>query len=111
MMDNDQLDREIVRTVMGWKLIRQLDHHEWLYQDHTETHIRIPTDFHPTTDISQAFQVEDRIKKLDLSYIYGEHLMQIIIDDYTEVVSEKYLLAHATPLQRCQAALKAVKVG
>ncbi len=110
-MDKD-IDREVAEKVMGWRFIRvfsEVTPREYVFQDDKETMINVPIDFHPTTDIAQAWMVEEKIKELDSSYRYGEHLMKIIVNEYTEVISEKYLLAHATPLQRCKAALKAIE--
>ena len=51
----EDLDREMAE-VMGWKYIRYTGKY-WVYQDEHDTFFLVPRDFHPSTDIAQAFQV------------------------------------------------------
>lgn len=113
-MNTDQLDREMAK-VMGWKFIRSfegIDLNEYIYQDKKDTMINVSIEFHPSTDISQAFMVEDRIKELGLEKDYSYHLFKICKPNFplhSALKSEIFNVIHATPFQRCQAALKAVE--
>ncbi len=56
---------------------------------------------HYSTDIAAAYQMEERIKELGLESEYSEALL-----DLTDA-SEHFELIHATPEDRCRAALAA----
>lgn len=70
-----------------------------------QTHARVP---HYSTEIAAAFQVEEQIRKLKLVKEYCEALCEIV-DTRNDIVLRYSLwsLIHATPEQRCKAALKA----
>ncbi|TEB15154.1 hypothetical protein Psfp_02330 [Pelotomaculum sp. FP] len=57
--------------------------------------------FNPSTNIDDAYKLEEHIKNLGLQNSYIKALCNIVID-------ETWGLIHATPKQRCQAALFAV---
>lgn len=67
----------------------------------------------PSEDISAAWQVEERIEELGITQRYAECLGAVCRvyllrkDEWLDM----WLLAHATPLQRCRAALKACCKG
>ena len=56
-----------------------------------------------STDITAAWQVEERIAELGLDYDYGVALARML-------PPIAYKIAHASPLDRCKAALKACTV-
>lgn len=70
-----------------------------------------PWDVPPySTDISAAMQVEDRIAELGLQTPYCDELTNIVASDCgkTQLGAMRFDLIHATPKQRCLAALAAV---
>lgn len=64
----------------------------------------------PSTDISQAMMVEDKILERGLQDKYCFELSKIVTPvDKEDIWNQRWYLIHATPQQRCQAALKAVE--
>ena len=62
------------------------------------------------TDISAAWQVEEKIKELGLTEQYGNKIAIIVLDDNTTARQRIFDAAHASPEMRCKAALLA-KLG
>lgn len=64
-----------------------------------------------STDIAQAFKVEDTIAELGLKHTYCQALAVIVADAVTERgrVVDHFDFIHASPEQRCRAALECVK--
>ena len=63
-----------------------------------------------STDIAAAWEVEQKIEELKLRARYVQHLVAAMLGK--EVDSDEdmwWLLAHASPLDRCRAAIKATK--
>lgn len=62
-----------------------------------------------STDISAAMEVEGRIEAAGLEGTYAEALGKITAAECANGKSETFALIHATPEQRCRAALQAVR--
>lgn len=72
--------------------------------------------FMPDSDIGAAYPIGERMKELGEARRYGYELSRMVSigeerrGNFLTAGSERdYILAHASPLQRCKAALKAVR--
>lgn len=63
--------------------------------------------FNPTTDIAAAWAVEERIVELGLTEEYCRELYTIALK--RDIVNWRWQLIHATPEDRCRAALAAAE--
>jgi len=120
------LDRAVAERVMEWHQEVDYDYHppqfNWVdkngdYQEimsHPDQ-LANPPVWSPSKDIRAAFQVEDRIAELNLQNDYIAHLWSVVgatrngINFWTaDNFKAFWLCVHATPEQRCRAALEAV---
>ena len=62
-----------------------------------------------STDIAAAYQVEERIEELGLWRKYCWELIKIVSAKASDEMLQTWYLIHATPEDRCRAALKAVE--
>lgn len=77
---------------------RRMRNNEW--------HAQLP---YYSTDIAAAWEVEEKIKELGLQRKYAEALGIVIAESgHKGLYVEPFELIHATPEQRCLAALKAI---
>lgn len=95
------LDELIEREVFGWepKPTKDGDVQEY-YRSHFPSY---------STDISYAWQVEEKVKKLGLIEQYASHLLILTSSFNMNAKDVIFALAHASPEKRCKAALLAVK--
>lgn len=63
----------------------------------------------PAQNIEAAMEVEDRIAELGLADVYANHLCRITAAAQTNRLASTFDLIHATPEQRCRAALAAIE--
>jgi len=109
-----ELDALVAEKVMGWKT-------NWLKTDwyeevnpNTHRHKGLVKDFKPSTDNAAAFEAEERAIDKDPSmYI---HALASVVFGYSQVqdisdIRKMCMLIHATPEQRCKAAVLAVMDG
>ncbi len=123
-----ELDAAVARVVMRW---RSLGAHLWqdaegtvYYTGHDPTRVFVPhTVFRPSSDANQARWVEDQIRRLGTWQAYVDTLIHDLrLEEHTmhEAVAIGYpapedaqvvqqALVHATPVQRCRAAVAAVE--
>ena len=120
MADNELTGAELVRAVaervMGWQ--RQDGYNYWMTFSAGGTfklHALIAT-WNPIESIEAAFQVEDRLAELGLQNDYIAHLWIVVgatrngINFWTaDNFKAFWLCVHATPEQRCRAALAAIE--
>ncbi len=123
-----ELDAAVARAVMRW---RSLGAHLWqdaegtvYYTGHDPARVFVPhTVFHPSTDMRQARCVEEQIKHLGKRQAYRDALLyELRVEEH--VINEAYTsghpaledapvirqaLVHASPVQRCRAAVEAVE--
>lgn len=112
-LDPRELNRLVAEKVMGWTLTRWANGNgQWTLPDGSQgpTWNTMPRF---ATDIACAFQVEDRIAELNLKGSYAIALHDIIRQTYAPLyvmtdTDETWDLIHATPRQRCEAALATV---
>ena len=103
-----ELDALVAEKMMGWKYIPdKQERKSWIstlwvnWKDSKgTTQLLVPS---YSTSIAAAWLVEERIKELGLEPEYSEALL-----DLTDA-SEHFELIHASPEDRCLAALKAVE--
>ena len=116
------IDRQIAEQVMGWKKsilpIPNCVPEEFIWLDGIST-VNI-NNFHPSTNISDAWLVEETLMEKGLTCEYIDALIEITnilvfdsdkskqVFNYRLTSSVIFLLVHATPEQRCKAALEAV---
>ncbi len=105
-----ELDTLIAEKVMEWQ--RQDGYNYWMTfpaGGTFELHGLIAT-WSPSTNISDAMEVEDRIAELGLGNEYIGALRDVTgADAMSFTWQQDWLIAHATPRQRCEAALAAIK--
>ncbi len=119
------IDRKICQKVMGWHTFSQFDYDWWCPcpkgdHDLTGLTVRKHETFSPSTDISDFWLVEETLMEKGLTCEYIDALIEItnilIVDsdkskqvaNYRLTSAVIFLLLHATPEQRCLAALEAV---
>lgn len=117
----------IVEKVMKWE---QLTHPAIYYEPGNKQHIWVIDEdytprtphkrFLPDTDIAAAYTMEERIAELGKTSLYIKYLLKIS-NDYKLLMDSSYVMArglytdqlyklvHATPEDRCKAALKATE--
>lgn len=104
---SNELDIAVAERVMGWQ--RQDGYNYWMSFPAGETfnlHALIAK-WKPSTDIAFAMRVEDRIAELGLQSPYYGALVNIVAASITDRVFHLFDVVHATPEQRCRAALQA----
>ncbi len=116
MNPDGDLDAAVARAVMGWTSLGA-----YLWQDaygavyftgHDPARVFVPhTVFHPSTDALHAAWVEDQIARLDTRAAYVDALMGELAPDADPLEAKHRgmgarALLHATPEQRCRAALQ-----
>lgn len=52
------LDRWIAENVMGW-----VPHGDWCYENHPDNVLILSSDWHPTRNIQQAFEVVEKMRE------------------------------------------------
>ena len=114
MKPGRELDALVAEKVMGWKT-------NWLKTDwweeinpNTHRHKGLVKDFKPSTDIAAAFEAETKVIEKDPSMYV--HALASVVFGYSQVqdisdIRKMCMLIHATPEQRCKAALLAVMNG
>ena len=105
-MNNRELDAKVATDVMGWTAERKPGlPHLWLPPGH------FIYGWRPSTDIAAAMQVEERIEEMGLIEEYCMHLNEIANAHWDGIKRQpqRWQLIHATPEDRCLAALKAVE--
>ena len=110
----DHLNRQCAE-IKGWFIPSDYRDggYEWYFETDKDDlglrHRRMRVvDWHPTTSIEQAFQVADRVIKMGLEEEYGKALQEEIFH-FPGVLNNAdiVVIAHATPIQRCRACVKA----
>ncbi len=123
-----ELDATVARVVMRW---RSLGAHLWqngegtvYYTGHDPQRVFVPhTVFRPSSDMRQAMGVEAQIERVGKRQVYfdalihdlrlEEHVMhEAIATGYPmpeDALVVQRALVHATPAQRCRAAMQAVE--
>jgi hypothetical protein len=123
-----ELDAAVARVVMRW---RSLGAHLWqdaegtvYYTGHNPTRVFVPhTVFRPSSDMGQARWVEEQIAHLGKRQAYLDALIHDLrVEEYVmnEAAALDYAapeqapvvqlaLLHASPVQRCRAAMEAVE--
>ena len=111
----DNIDERVAIEVMGW--------HEsdggWLTKHGEFRYLSEPIDdlgwgpissrlWEPSKRIDQVWMVEEKIDELGLQGDYSRALFDIVKGPYDQTHRLMFHLIHATPEQRCQAALKAI---
>ena len=94
-MDNEEINEAVAVTVMGYP--KPSDKIVELYS--------------PSTNIAQAFEMEEKIKERFREDDYTKALYFLTTANDTSLVGGYWNFLHATPSQRCQAALKVYGVG
>ena len=109
---NHELNKQIAKEVMGWTKL------SWWYPI-----VGIPPDAPAALDGKQEYvKVPDYSGSLDAAHqvesqIYRDELQDVYVDQLTKIVGSwpldshyaLWILIHATPKQRCRAALEAVR--
>lgn len=117
MEPGESLDSLVAEKVMGWKWIRPENNAQFIQTSYAFNHEDgvAYLYFHPSSEISAAWEVEERIiaiakeinpSVMNLCNFYIEKLRMVIIESNT--FCTPFMLVHATPEQRCKAALLAV---
>lgn len=110
-LSDRELDALVAVEVMGWQ--RQDGYNYWMTfpaGGTFELHGLIAT-WSPSTDISAAMEVEDRIVDLGLQSAYADELTNIVSLEKgkTQLGAMRFDLIHATARQRCEAALATIE--
>jgi len=93
-MDNEEINEAVAVTVMGYP--KPSDKIVELYS--------------PSTNIAQAFEMEEKIKA-DGNELRYSRLLIMGLSEIAPIENIIWEAAHASPLARCQAALKVYGVG
>lgn len=104
-------DKEVALTVMGWDWGKDFtDFYTWC-DTWCDNQSMVKGKFKPYTNISDAWLVEERIIELKLAKEYVDALIAIVSDDNDTDPANltQMLIVHATPRQRCKAALEAIE--
>lgn len=115
-LEGAELDAALARNVMGWTMVlanRAIPtEDEW--RDHLHCYQMNCEDWKPSTNIAQAYEAEEMVPEdLDSRKLYGETLREICFSDDSDTATYRvesvklavWLIAHATPTQRCRALL------
>lgn len=118
-MTPDEINRQVAEKVMGWgysawgrnhyvEIIVSSDISSGNQQD--ETFVMQVESWQPYTNIEQAMMMQKEIHKKGLARKYTNAFFNIIEPEGTTLPDDELVWAmiHATPQQRCEAALKAV---
>lgn len=102
------LDVLVAEKVLGWKMKEYHDcpgsfGPDWMDGEAVAYEVE---EFNPSIDISAAWEVEEQIKTLRLHVEYCQALRKVVMSKGEYVGLFDYI--HATPEQRCKAALLAV---
>lgn len=119
-MTDREIDALVAEKVMGLKPGKA---HGVVYQDEPVIEYEFPgpkyRQFKPSTDIAAAWMVEEKLREIGAGLMseYGIALVDLLWDDPPSMDGMFrvgglgiFSVAHATPRQRCLAALKAVGV-
>lgn len=104
MEPGQELNELVARKVMGWQKGDSWGGAHWVGED--KCYRDEVAQFRPSQHINVAWEVEEEIIKLSLRIKYCESLKWVVIDTGEYVGMFDYI--HATPEQRCKAALLAV---
>jgi len=119
-MDTREIDALIAEKVMGWKLSKQqISIEGWadVWRNEDGEIMAYDREWKPTSEISDAWQVEEKIHSeagpeiaayiVALNEItFGDFYAGRALDNYGTL----WRMVHASPLNRCLAALEAVGV-
>jgi hypothetical protein len=61
--------------------------------------------YQPTQNIETCYRIEETLLKVGKAAPYVAHLKTIVVEEGEEGLPKDWLLAHASPLQRCKAFL------
>lgn len=104
-----ELDAEILRAVFGRTACVHGNTVRMWIQPPCQYSPGIPLPFY-STEIAAAYAMEAEIEQRGLHRQYVRHLAVVVeIVNYADIRQRYWLLAHATPWQRCVAALRAVE--
>ena len=115
-MTPEEINVAVAAEVMEWEPVNTKNRKIWIHPDkNTRT---APEDW--STNIAAAYAMEDRIEELNLAHQYIINLVMIVCDyeHITDVVirigrglsaDQLFAVIHATPEDRCRAALKAAE--
>ncbi len=128
MNPDGDLDAAVARAVMGWT---SLGAHLWqdgegtvYYTGHDPQRVFVPhTMFHPSSDVRQAMGVEAQIARLGKRQAYRDALLyELRVEEHAinaayatgypapeDAPVVRQALVHASPAQRCRAAVGAVE--
>jgi len=124
-----EMDALVAERVMGWRIHRRNTAWWVKAEEENENTLNIMAwacgkdKWSPSTDIAAAWKVEEKLMELDKILEYLEALqveangtekgltLTNKIIGYTYNFEEIFNLIHATPAQRCRAALKALGVS
>jgi hypothetical protein len=103
--NGEQLAYCVAVSVMGWKL------NNYRYWEYTEANtVCWSVQFRPDKHIADAWKVEARIEELGLRNTYSGMLEGIVKSKPCEQYLEHtWLLIHASPEDRCKAAIASVE--
>ena len=103
-MSDRELDAAVATEVMEWRLLAG---DTWVDDKNKITH----PSFRPSKSIAAAWLVEERIEEMGLIEEYCMHLNEIANAHWDEGKRQpqRWQLIHATPEDRCQAALMAAE--
>ena len=106
-MTDSELDEAIAIEVMGWHLV---DSNGILMWEEEEVYARSINRacYHPSTNLNQCWEAEEKIKDLGLSIQYIRILYGFLQNSNRTLVFD-FDIFHATARQRCEAMLAAVR--
>jgi hypothetical protein len=105
-----ELDDPVAEIVMGWRTSTEWRGFYWVSGENGIREAEKPS-WRPTKDISTVWKVEERIAELQLEGQYIKALCDIVgtpRDGMRFHAMDDWRIVHATPEQRCKAALLAV---
>ena len=108
-MEGKELAIAVAERVMGWKKVSWLGEYDWRDGDGEQPYSF--SAWKPSTDIAAAWLVEERIAELELIEEYCMALESLLFDANweEESINVVWLTIHATPEDRCRAALMATE--
>ena len=113
--EHQAMDAEVATTIMGWRLGQNAT---WRAADDSWTGwVSEPTEdcdvWSPSTDICAAYEMEEEIEQRGLAEAYVRALIDITTGNLMRhdlrglYEDDMWKVAHASPAQRCRAALAA----